>query len=1551
MSFKDPKKFFTNDMEAKEWTTFTALGSPGVANGVKIGPDGKVGACTGLTFKSISNMHKNLADGRIDLTKCISWAYKILWEALWREGYKDSKISAGEIISRWNKIEQWSAMAHFDPSAREWNQEEILKEIFDQKGMGILDELSGYISKGGALTINSGKLFENLGDSEIQKIKNLEKKDPKVFETVISPEGAAKWASEEGLNAGAVVSAMFKLSDRKGETFPYKKFVFTPIRRFKNEGLENINYYQKPQAPKWLDKWCLQYVESNYRAWWFDSPVAGEQHGWVPKSGGASANVYRKESKRSPSDWIPKKQNLRKEFDPLIQQTLEYEPGWYSINNDYGRLNKVAGTFKSKDAPYPTFYSVYNPYTIDGDVEYDKSTWLNRKGTKFLTWKPGFTNKSNRAITWVEKKSAKPNDNSQFNNGLYRICYYAKNTDSMKAHWYDSQSKAWDLSTALKTIRLGPTDDGRQTLKNALDKMFEKDLGMGRTEKTAEKDLNKFNIRQPAGKRQNLRQYLLDPLFQVQTNKPWMMWSLRMVLYVVDCANKGVFKNLKHKPFDTNSKTGPEFLKFLISIIWEVFSELEVTRKIIDKAQSQNNKVSPESRDIVKQKDLGKQIQKNMQCFMLNLVDHFESYHKDTKNSKIIANYEFLRISGENTNIFNLIGYKPKAINRMLNIKPHQLALMQPRIKLFKERRITRPNGKFDTYIVEVEGPFSTHTNTKNLQDMLQSGGGRSMGAGIKEIVFKQSNGDRDFEVEYQNDVDITFVFNTMQEIFLNFPSFDEKGKASFPYGVDPKYAALAGSNDKEKLKRIPASYAELVFPINTKDGDYLASLSQTEETANVVLEIGWSLPEDIKKLNAEDSIFFKNLSEQTLFKSYVLNPFDSEFNFTNEGQVELIARYHGIERILEANPKNKLFPLAGIAGAGYDKDKKIKTLKNNKKIKDSVKKIQKLEKEKNKGKILTRSQDTELRINKDIVRREVLYTKSAQYDDYIEKQLSTFLEILFKDDKSIYTVEVPKAFLGAREDKNILKWSPTRDIAALRKFPRTVHRGLGQTVGSNKKVAAAIKEGQKKANDDASKEKMEKEIKEVNAGKGTEDEKKAKIAVIKAKYEKNAKVSTKHTTIKKAAKSALKTGTAGYAFDKDFWNIHFVFFGDLMQSVLSKSYEDFKIFAEYLGLKNFLGPEQKLNYILGTVVVPIIKGDEQVLYSINLADLPITLHHFSNFVVEQLISPEAYNMTRFDFIKGLLKSMIREYFNSDCFVGEMDIQNTSPQIILFSMPSLNPKDKKGDGSGGLWKLSGMNIKGAEKGVSYTKDQLKVKMKKFESEARANIQSISKRPHYKYAFLGTRGATKEAFNKKIDFDNNIHHFYFGAGEGLVKNVSFKSEDLHGQTESLLLEGITAVNPQATAFIPRLFNCSLTMVGNTLFEPGQTFFVDPTMGTMVGQVGKGNNKTGINVIRDTGLGGYFYIASTETRIAPGVYETVLEGIKTGVIKKTERRTHAPASKKEIDENKVPATKPASPDAALGKRLKAATEKRKQKHTEKEAKKNARPNVPVRYTHGR
>ena len=169
--------------------------------------------------------------------------------------------------------------------------------------------------------------------------------------------------------------------------------------------------------------------------------------------------------------------------------------------------------------------------------------------------------------------------------------------------------------------------------------------------------------------------------------------------------------------------------------------------------------------------------------------------------------------------------------------------------------------------------------------------------------------------------------------------------------------------------------------------------------------------------------------------------------------------------------------------------------------------------------------------------------------------------------------------------------------------------------------------------------------------------------------------------------------------------------------------------------------------------------------------------------------------------------------------------------------------------------------------------------KMFENYQTRKTDKTNKQIPLTYCYMGGTSVDVGSFNYAKDKANGIHHFYIGGATGLVKKIDFKSKEIKGRAEALYFsEGGTA--DSAMFMIPRIYDVVVTMVGNNLFESGQTFFVDPTMGTLL-YAGNSKNNTGLNLIKNTGLGGYFYISKVETSISAGEYETILHGIKVGL----------------------------------------------------------------------
>ena len=1385
----------------------------------------------GVSYHNLKTWNSMINSNQADFTRHIVWAYKVLWEFLYAENTKN-ETTYKDKLRRMNKLDDWKKLGSADFFiADNHAPQKLAKKIFK------------------AMPAEGFKTF----------VPHDEARDR--WGLVLNYEilnGSDEW-------------------ERAKDITPFNYYAISPVARYPTDARKDTPDYNFSATPPWLDEFALKYVTTTYKLpYGTRSRLPTKQHVYDTTEAYRSQNS-RDKNRSSQASLYKRASN--------IQQLTETPAGWRNILYAFDDSGQRFWTLYNKDEKYKKPVA---PIGSAGSTIFD-----NNDASIDLSLN-----------TLIDYNDAEINDGSKLN-------------------------RAFDIDNLIMAFLVGPQankllakfdKDRFKRFMTYLQNVWGDDLYMGSVDGldtssgswdygSSQEEARKLGLYVPSAKESHkkLKANLLNPVYKVQLDTSMMMFAMRLVVYVADKvfdetiafkADDGTQLKLfggGFQDYDLNPGTSDEqdeqikALKGLITICWSLINSFEEADATVRKIEEANSELPERSDKVVKGEARKKQILKNMQCFMLNAIDVFQEFDGMSGFTG-----PHMQIEGDCSNIFNLLGYKPETIDKMLKIKPNELAKMQPRIKLFKERKTYKKNSNVlqDYKLVEVKGPFSTHTSTKSIQAALEQGGGRSLGGGIVEVDIVEEHGDAVFDLPSFITVEIKFLFNTLQEIFLNFPNIDEDGKITFPYGRQPSAAGL----DPED---VPASFAELVFPLtaNKKQEDYLSVVNTHREEFNVVVELGWSPPDNLKNLTSFEKKFFKDLNLQNLYKTYLLNPYDTEFNFTNEGQVELTARYHGIERALQKNTSARLFPRAGQ----YHN----RPLSEDAKVVEDVAEIKRLSKIKRK-KPLSSKQDLALQKARHRLDEKVQNKSMEEFHNFIRYQLSELMNNLFIYN-AVWVLRVPRALLGARDDNNILKWSPTQNVEALKMFPRNVSRPsdtrFGKDVGE--RVVKTLNNTAYKTKKDYKENKSWVEY--YQRKKGTKEYKnmtpkeKEEFDKEYGEYQKKvsdyADASKQSKTVQKALKKELDA-YGGWSVEDDSYPIFWTYFGDIMTDVFDFSKAEYKRLMENLqgvvDLGTTTGAFNEVHVILGTVKMPVIRGGEYVIYNVPIEKIPIVTSFVTKFIIDNLVSPGAYYITKIEFVTKLFRAVLQEYFSAECFVGSYEVSRTAVERLFFDLPSSKKDDLTG--KHGLWDLS------RGWGPNTSRQEFKNKMIKMEESLNKNKDNISLNPRFKYCFLGTRSFSDGSYNYKKDLEDNIHHFYFGAGEGLIKSVNFVSEEMPHQTEALILEGADGLEVQADAFVPRLFNCEVTMIGNTLFNPGHTFYFDPTMGTVLGQVGDVSNKVGINVIKNTGLGGYFYVTKVQHRLGPGSFETILEGKKTGVTKKKDSSSQVPFNK-EMDPGSV------------------------------------------------
>jgi hypothetical protein len=123
----------------------------------------------------------------------------------------------------------------------------------------------------------------------------------------------------------------------------------------------------------------------------------------------------------------------------------------------------------------------------------------------------------------------------------------------------------------------------------------------------------------------------------------------------------------------------------------------------------------------------------------------------------------------------------------------------------------------------------------------------------------------------------------------------------------------------------------------------------------------------------------------------------------------------------------------------------------------------------------------------------------------------------------------------------------------------------------------------------------------------------------------------------------------------------------------------------------------------------------------------------------------------------------------------------------------------------------------------------------------------------------------------------IYWLKYGYANGIVKNIEFSRMDMEGYAEGIAVAqleaqqadnaGASQTGAQPLAYV---FQASITMIGNTLFENGQMVYITPNLPGVTA-----NNAYNMHLF--LGLTGYYRVIKTTSVIEDGKFETVIDCI--------------------------------------------------------------------------
>lgn len=294
---------------------------------------------------------------------------------------------------------------------------------------------------------------------------------------------------------------------------------------------------------------------------------------------------------------------------------------------------------------------------------------------------------------------------------------------------------------------------------------------------------------------------------------------------------------------------------------------------------------------------------------------------------------------------------------------------------------------------------------------------------------------------------------------------------------------------------------------------------------------------------------------------------------------------------------------------------------------------------------------------------------------------------------------------------------------------------------------------------------------------------------------------------------------------EADEVRINYMYYGDLLNivfGVLSKN-------PEAATLRPMLGP----------IAFSDPKSGQSIIA--NLADVPISLNKFLEWFNANVVSQGRQEYLLEDFLRDTIKDLIHAALGEGCFPGT-GYPAPEPSVTVSSIPIA-----KSDGSASKIPMgSRVNI-----------DQIDV-------SGPTHYQDANKLDQYIYVYAYTFGLSNLNGDRDADHQRGIYHLQVGADRGLVKKIGFSRID----DPKLAASRATSVKCDLR-HLRENYKANVDMIGNSLFKPGQTIYINPTLS------GGPDPQLTQTVADALGLGGYYTVTKVSGDLGPSGFNTSVE----------------------------------------------------------------------------
>jgi len=809
--------------------------------------------------------------------------------------------------------------------------------------------------------------------------------------------------------------------------------------------------------------------------------------------------------------------------------------------------------------------------------------------------------------------------------------------------------------------------------------------------------------------------------------------------------------------------------------------------------------------------------------------------------NNINAKYRnFAIITGEPTEIINRLYAKPD-VERLFNLKPYEASALVPKIRIFKQ---TFEDEEMNTAKGTSEVIFSDHTSKQSIENMTKSKAGRGDGIGIKSLDFEliggsQRGGAALIKRGYTK-VTLKFMFQNIEMLVERPPG--NSGAALIDLITYPL-------TEGQKKKAKPCVEDSNIDP-NTIWEPNMFTLK---------LVYGWAIPHGGLLSSSIKDVLRKSSTSLKLTLSR------HSLDFKNDGTVELMTEYAGYGDTIMDDPSSDILWLGAERAAKREGVKK----KHDTAQQQLEEARNELEKAKSEG-----DDDKVEEITKKI---EGIWNRVGETD--LEDEAEEAREEWEKHDREDKVVMYQRFLSSLEKSGKIYFFDLTKDqIKAYQEEVRTTVANRAKAPAGQKALRSAPKILDASKLTPADKIKFEKEVAD---GNGTTNPPPSKavgdaeddtpigelIEEIGDEVPEEFWSGNKDEEVAEDMKQFAKENLTSTSKKPEDTRINYIYYGDLLD-----------IAFEVLN-----SPENPSNNSIKALLGPISFNDPKTGQTkiINLADIAISLNKFLEWWTNTVVGALRSEFLLADFVRGTIKDVIHSALGEGCFENA-GLAWPEPKV------SIQPLNIPGTGPGGTEPripLGGrINVETLTRGDYAIPPGEDYDMNAMDT--------------YMYIYAYSWSAMDLVGDPIADAKRGIYHLYIGSDRGLTKSMKF------GRIDNAKLAASRAINAKCDLrHLREQFKVTVEMVGNSIFQPGQFIFINPSM------MGVGDPKMRARVTDSLGLGGYYLINKVSGNInVGGSYVTTLEAIRAD-ISTGRTSTHSGAPEAE-PETKVDAALPAT-----------------------------------------